>query len=159
MSRWNDSAIDYTDTERIREALVGRSIVGQEVEGSDYRKVITFTLDDGTKLRAHATDGGCACSNGCFTVNTEVTASGTILGVEMEERASGYRYNHESGAYEHFEDEPVEPRSIRDGSAVIRLFIYDELGKHTLVTSKGGDNGYYGWGYYLTIDDIEEAAA
>ena len=36
----------------------------------------------------------------------------------------------------------------------IRLFVYDELGKHTLIQSEGSDNGYYGWGYYLSVEEV-----
>lgn len=150
-SQWDADAIGYDDTKTLSDALVGRSVVATRSEGSGYHQVISFILDDGSTLKAHAADGGCACSNGCFTVdNPDDVIGATILGVEVQEVAQAYDY--EAGDYV---EKSVAPRSIRDGSATIRLFVYTELGKKTLVESEGGDNGYYGWGYHLTVDKKE----
>lgn len=141
VSKWDAEAIQYTDVDKLREILVGRSITSTLSEGSEYDRVLSFVLDNGSILKAHAADGGCACSNGCFSVDNPDRVTGTILNVEIEEIERRYSDD----------DKPVTPGSLSDGEAVIRLFVYDELGKHTLVQSEGGDNGYYGWGYHLSL--------
>lgn len=140
--RWDAEAIEYTDAEKIKAALVGRSIVSTLSEGSDYDRVLTFVLDDGTALKAHAADGGCACSNGCFSVEPGNVVKGTITNVEVKEYASDYDDN----------EAPVELGKNTSESGVIRIFVYAELGEQMLVESKGGDNGYYGWGFWLSVD-------
>ncbi len=141
VSKWDAEAIQYTDVDKLREILVGRSITSTLSEGGEYDRVLSFVLDNGSILKAHAADGGCACSNGCFSVDNPDRVTGTILNVEIEEIERSYSND----------DKPVTPGSLSDGEAVIRLFVYDELGKHTLVQSEGGDNGYYGWGYHLSL--------
>jgi hypothetical protein len=148
-NRWDEAAIEYTDTDRIRTALVGRAIVGTSVEGTDYDRVISFHLDDGTQLKAHATDGGCGCSNGCFSVAPGNTVRGTITNVEVKEFATDWSSDPER---------EIEPGSISDGSATIKIFVYGELGEQLLVSSEGGDNGYYGWGFWLSVEKPEQAA-
>lgn len=134
MNRWDNAAIEYTDAAKIKSALVGRSIVTTISEGQDTDRVLSFVLDDGTVLKAHATDGGCACSNGCFTVAPVNVIKGTITNVEVREFRQTW-----DGA----EGEQIEPGSDRDGSAVIRVFVYADLGEQVLVESEGSDNGYY----------------
>lgn len=142
MNRWDDDAIDYNEVERIRAALVGRSIVSTLSEGTDYERVLSFVLDDGSTLKAHATDGGCACSNGCFSVEPGNVVRGTITNVDVEEWVESWSDD---------KSQRVEPGSIRDGSAKINLFVYTDLGEHLLVESEGNDNGYYGWGFWLSV--------
>jgi len=144
MNRWDNAAIEYTDVEKIRAALVGKSIVSTLSEGADVNRVLSFVLDDGTILKAHATDGGCACSNGCFTVEPVSAVRGTITNVDVKEY---------SQTWDGTEGEPVEPGSMSDGSAVIRIFVYSDLGEQILMQSEGGDNGYYGWGFWLSVHE------
>lgn len=142
-----DNPIDYTEVEKIKAALVGRTITNTLSRGQDYDRVVSFVLDDGTVLNAHAQDGGCGCSNGCFTVEPGNNIRGTITNVEVQEIASVYDYD----SHQDVEGE-VEPGSVSDGQATINVFVYTDLGQHTLVTSEGGDNGYYGWGFWLSVD-------
>ena len=142
MNRWDEGAVEYHDVAALKKALVGRSIVSTLSEGWGVDRVLTFVLDDGTLLRAHATHGGCACSNGCFTVEPGTTVRGTITNVEVEELAENWDTR---GA------QPVTPGSVSDGEATIRVFVYGELGKALLVESQGGDNGFYGWGFWLSV--------
>lgn len=142
MNRWDTGAIEYTDVDQIRAALIGRQIVSTLSEGADYDRVLSFVLDDGTVLKAHATDGGCACSNGCFTVEPGNVVKGTITNVEVKEQVQSW-----DGA----EGDEVTPGSLSDGSAVIRVFVYADLGEQLLLSSEGGDNGYYGWGFWLSV--------
>ncbi|QNJ55925.1 hypothetical protein SEA_RASPUTIA_35 [Microbacterium phage Rasputia] len=139
----------------------------------EYDRVLLFRLSGGMTLRAHAHDGGCGCSNGCFTVDIaeEVRAKllgATILSVEVEERNLDYRrltpedpgYDAEKdaasriGQWAYVEGDLRGPDSSDDDSARIRVFVYTDLvpERQPLVTSEGGDNGYYGWGFHWSVD-------
>jgi len=148
MNRWDNDAIEYNEVDKIREALVGRSIVSTLSEGTDYERVLSFVLDDGTVLKAHATDGGCACTNGCFTVAPGSVVRGTITNVEVKEYETDFDGNaaREVALGEH-------PDSGR-----VNLFVYTDLGEHVLIESEGGDNGYYGWGFWLSVVKPEVSA-
>lgn len=143
--RWDADAIEYTDVDAIKTALVGRQIVGREGDGGDYPEKIRYLLDDGTALVASAADGGCACSNGCFDVQHQNDVSGTILNVEVREVTDQWEN----------QPRPVQLGSISDGSGKISVFVYTELGEHLLLTPEGGDNGYYGWGFWLNVERPE----
>lgn len=146
--RYDNESIEYTDEDALKAALIGRSIKDTFSTGHGYSEVITFVLDDGTHLKAHAQDGGCACSNGCFDVTAVDSIKGTILNVEVAEFANVW--DRDSREYR---DGEIEPGSISDGSSTIRIFVYTDLiGKATLVESTGGDNGYYGWGFWLSVE-------
>jgi hypothetical protein len=155
MNKWDAEAIQYTDVEKLKASLVGRSIVSTVSEGIDYSRVLSFVLDDGSILKAHATDGGCACNNGCFTVEPGNVVQGTILNVDLEEEAETFDWDADGDQYV---KRLIEPGSISDGSATIRVFVYSELGKQVLVSSEGGDNGYYGWGFWLSVQAPEVSA-
>lgn len=143
MNRWDTAAIEYTDVESIRKALIGRSVVHTLGSGGDYPSKVIFVLDDGTRLTAHATDGGCACSNGCFDIRPGNVPRGVITNVVVRESVETWSDDSRK---------PVEPGSVSDGSGVIELFVYADLGEQVLVTSRGKDNGHYGWGFWLSVE-------
>lgn len=143
MNRWDEAAIEYTEVAKIKEALVGRTIVSTIGSGGDYPAQVKFVLDDGSILTAHATYGGCACSNGCFSVKPENVVRGTILNAEVREEVE---------TWDEDASRPVTPGSVSDGSAKISVFVYTDLGEHLLLSSEGGDNGYYGWGFWLNVE-------
>lgn len=149
MERWDKGAFEYTDVQQIKDALVGKSIVSTLSAGSGLDRVLTFVLDDGSLLKAHATDGGCACTNGCFTVEPGNVVRGTITNVELEELADSWD---SSGRV------AVAPGSVSDGEAHINVFVYSDLGRQLLLSSEGGDNGYYGWGFWLSVEKPEVSA-
>lgn len=154
MERWHEGAIEYSNLDDIKKALVGRSITNTISEGSGYERVLSFVLDDGSVLKAHATDGGCCCTNGCFTIEPGSAVRGTIMNVELSELVEDYDYK----SHEYVKRE-VEPGSTGDGSAKIRLFVYTDLeDKALLIESEGADNGYYGWGFWLSVHAQKEAA-
>jgi hypothetical protein len=143
MERWDSEAIEYTDVDSIRKVLIGRSVVQTLGSGGDYPSKVIFVLDDSTRLTAHATDGGCACSNGCFDVRPGNVPRGVITNVALRESVETWNEEH---------PKPVEPGSVSDGTGIIEVFVYAELGEQVLVTSRGGDNGYYGWGFWLSVE-------
>ena len=127
--------ITYNDVEALKKILVGKRIVGSRkgTRSDAYDPdldFIEFILDDGTVLEARATDGGCSCSNGCWSVENSVLpdAESIITNVECAEDADEWGY-----------------------SATLRLSVYADDVKTELVKSEGGDNGYYGWGYALFV--------
>lgn len=152
----------------------------RELSGWDDLDVIEYTLDDGTVLSAYETDGGCACSNGCFSVelgeDTERRLIGaTIMSVRTEERLED-----SYGAI----DDPDKVKVFVDGegeggygSAEMFVFVYTDLhppvariGETStgepvtseqdplpLVSSAGSDNGYYGWGFGLRVRRVAPA--
>jgi hypothetical protein len=135
--------IRYDDETKLAEVLVGRRIVeirkGKTPPDEDWYRSgamdqIEYVLDDGTVLEARETDGGCGCSNGCWSVAApDVAPDQVITSVETVEELDG------------------EWSSHGDGEATLRLFVYADQVKTELVTSQGGDNGCYGWGYALYV--------
>lgn len=167
--------IGYDDATTLRALLTGQRIVAiNETTGKalhkaeapaddyywggrgEYDKVIEYHLAGGVVLRAHAHDGGCACSNGCFTVDVSDEArrkliGATIMNVSVEERTSDYDWESGRDIEKVIVDGHGETPS--DGSSTIQVFAYlpglDE--RTVLVESAGGDNGYYGWGFHFSI--------
>lgn len=124
-------SLEYNDVEQMKQVLVGRRIVSTKATDLDtYRGQIEFTLDDGHVFVAEEADGGCACSNGCFNVANPETTDQVITDVQ-------------------FVEEPESP--VTDYLATLRLFVYADQIKTELVRSQGTDNGYYGWGYHVTV--------
>ncbi len=147
--------------------------LGYNYDGrGDLSKVIEYHLDDGSILRAHAADGGCACSNGCFTVDIsdvirERLIGATIMNVQTEEVASEYKQveDPETGQMVWSEVEVPGKEIDHDSGGFLRLFVYADLAESSgqsgtgeaeeklpMVESAGADNGYYGWGYHITIE-------
>ena len=163
MDRWSKGAIDYSEVDRWKEALVGRKILNTVSDGEGFSRVLSFVLDDGTVLRAHATDGGCGCANGCFSVKPGNVTRGTIMNVAVKEHQLDYDYYDDNkGAKREIEPgsiqdakREIEPGSIQDGSSQISVFVYtemnDEIAERVLVESEGRDNGYYGWGFWFDV--------
>lgn len=109
--------IVYDDVEELKSVLVGQKITeitettgaalerderrrnGQDADSyyygrsGTYDRVLEYHLSNGATLRAHARDGGCACSNGCFSVDIDDETrskiiGATIMNVSTEERTS-----------------------------------------------------------------------
>lgn len=134
--------VTYYDVQALTGVLVGRRIVSTrkgKTHDEDYpwdngRDRIEYVLDDGTVLEARETDGGCGCSNGCWSVaGPDLVPDQVITSVEVAEELDGEWSTH------------------GDGEATLRLFVYADTVKTELVTSQGEDNGYYGWGYALFV--------
>lgn len=129
----SEKTIEYDDIDAIRGVLEGRKIVSSEHKNlGSYNGTIRFTLDNGTVLVASEADGGCACENGCFTLEKPEIPDNVITRVEFAESKGGWGEGH------------------------IEIFVFTESGKFTIIDSEGSDNGYYGWGYTLHIEEIEE---
>jgi hypothetical protein len=128
--------IDYNDEKALTALLVGRRIIETrhtKVRDRSWRgdlDAIQFVLDDGQVLEVQEADGGCACSNGCWSVeNPETAPTSVITRVEVID----------------------EKHDTYGESATLRMFVYIDQIKTELVRSEGGDNGYYGWGYNVVV--------
>lgn len=149
MNRWDEGAFEYTDVAKLKSALVGRSILSILSEGDYEERTLSFVLDDGTVLRAHSGEGCGGCGNGWFPVNLGRQVTGTIMNVRVGEEEITYTN------YPEFETEAIKPGSITDGESRIRVYVYTELEEGVLIESEGGDNGYYGWGFWLDVQGVQ----
>jgi hypothetical protein len=135
--------IAYDNTDELKNLLVGHRIVSvtkgtrAQIDPDDWNgslEAFTYTLDNGVELIAAGTDGGCACSNGCFTLTEGALPDNAITNVEV---AEDYSYG-----------------SQQVGAATIRMFVYSGDEKTELFSSSGGDNGYYGWGHAIYAQEV-----
>lgn len=134
--------IEYNDIDSLKSLVVGHRIVKADkgVRGDwvpdSYDgglPAIRYELDNGAAFVASDTDGGCACSNGCFEITaSETLPESVITDVEQIE----------------------ESDSEWSESANIRLFVYSAGIKTELFHSYGGDNGYYGWGHNIYVEAV-----
>lgn len=94
----------------------------------------TLRLDNGVTLELPDTDGGCACSAGCYDLTALNGVDNIITKVEFANDPAGdddYPYR-ETGAY--------------------RIFVFADNQKVNLATWEGSDgNGYYGTGYSILV--------
>lgn len=112
--------------------FVGRRIVEAEaVPEPKYGKPGgTLTLDDGTRLTIVGNEGGCACSNGDYTVTQLNTFDNIITAVEVKEDEDEY-----------------------GGTGNVSLFVYSEgIDGVEVITTEGTDNGYYGTGFWIRVE-------
>jgi hypothetical protein len=140
--------------DRLRELLVGKSIVTAEVldesPGEDsYATGPTgvLTLSDGTALKVWGNDGGCACSAGCYPLSHLAACENVITNVQVEERPDGddvpCRTCGKDYCYEHGE-----------GDGYYRVFVFAIDERINVASFDGSDgNGYYGTGWWLSVQD------
>ena len=126
--------IDYNATDALKAVVVGHRITSREEVQEGGLASIRFTLDNGVILEAREAEGGCACSNGCWSVQSDgPLPESVITDVEVVD----------------------EPDKYGGESATLRMFVFSADQRFELVTSEGGDNGYYGWGYHVFVHRAE----
>lgn len=128
----SDHEIRYDNVGELKKLLVGHRIVKIEESMYEGNDAIRFTLDNNVQLIAVEAHGCGGCYNGWWPVNTSAKPGGVIMNVEIDEVDGD------------------------GGLTEIKCFIYTELGKQTLIESEGTDNGYYGWGYYLYVEEVQQ---
>lgn len=127
---------DYDDSkvneQAIRELLIGRKVVEvTKHEGNPYYEAKSYiTLDNGTVLEIEGNSGCGGCSEGHYSVDELNTVDNAIMSVEFEQGETLGEW----GEIDAF-----------------RIFVYAENEKIKLLEVTGGDNGYYGTGYYVTV--------
>lgn len=137
--------------ERLRELLVGKSIVSAEIRDEspeDWTAGPTgyLTLSDGTVLKVWGNDGGCGCSAGCYPLTALNACKNVITNVQVEERP--------------VDDDAVcwtcgEESWFCDHEGYYRIFVLafgvDE--RINVASFEGSDgNGYYGTGWWLSVE-------
>jgi hypothetical protein len=133
---YRESDIDYSETDRIRETLIGRTVtkVADDV----------LLLDDGTRLTIHANQGCGGCSAGWYELRElNDCPINAIMAVEFEhvEEVSGY----DPERHEYVED--------RYRPEAYRVFVLAADERIKLLEVDGSDgNGYYGTGYWIMVE-------
>lgn len=118
--------LSHYDTERIKQTLIGRTVVKVDQH--------TVKLDNGVTLEFPDTDGGCSCSSGCYDV-TELNGIDNVI-TKVE-----------------FVDSPDDDDSERGG--FYQIFVFADNQRINLVTYEGTDgNGYYGTGYNIVVRPV-----
>lgn len=115
---------DNDDHAAVEELLMGRT-----VEVLDPH---TIRLDNGVVLELPDTDGGCACSAGCYDLTALNSVPNIITRVEFVDDPAG-------------DDYPT-------GGGVYQIFVYAAEQRINLATWEGSDgNGWYGTGYAIHV--------
>lgn len=130
MSRDHVYNPDESDWESI---LVGRRIIGAEIEGDDARVL----LDDGTQFRVRGNEGCGGCSSGWYAVTHISTVDNIITAVRLETDPT------------HDTDD-----CWAEESYVYHVFVITGNDEIEMLTVEGSDgNGYYGTGYDLILSE------
>lgn len=141
--------------DELRPLLVGKKIVAARI--ADERPdswmmgpVGYLDLDDGTTLKVWGNDGGCACSAGCYPLESLNACDNIITNVEVEARPGGddvpcytcgdswcWNRDHETRSDGHY-----------------RIFVYAEDVRINVASFEGTDgNGWYGTGFWVEVSD------
>ena len=139
--------------ERLRELLVGRSIVSAAVvdekpEPYTAGPTGTLTLSDGTVLKVWGNEGCCGCSAGWYELSALNAPGGVITNVEVDEKPD--------------EDYGTCPECKAEGRGWdydcphrgwYRVFVVTADERTMLASFEGSDgNGYYGTGWWLRVE-------
>ena len=120
----------YDDTDALREAMFGRSVVSVQIDDDDYSPEGRVLLDDGTELILHGNDGGCSCGGGDYALTrlNDMPING-ITNVEIDvDEHDGY-------------------------SLTYRIFVLAQDQRFELAAFEGNDgSGYYGTGFWFTVN-------
>lgn len=101
----------------------------------------TLRLDDGTVLELPDTDGGCACSAGCYDLKVLNGVDNVITSVE-------------------FLDDPTGDDYPEDAAGTYSIFVFAGDQRVNLATWEGSDgNGYYGTGYRIEVRRLASVEA
>lgn len=123
--------VEHSQTERISALLLGRKVT----KVNDH----IVQLDNGMVLEFPNTDGGCACSAGCYDVTALNSVDNVITNVEFD-YSPGVDYG--------------------DGEGHYKIFVFCGDDRINLVTYEGDDgSGYYGTGFTLYVTVPEQQAA
>ena len=122
------------DEAAIADVLIGRRITEAEKGSFDYpggRAEGRLVLDNGTVLYLTGNDGGCACSAGCYPLESVAAVDNIITSARIEASPEG---------------DDIE------GEGVYRIFVIADAVEINVAEFVGSDgNGYYGTGFSLTV--------
>ena len=122
----------HDDTDDLRAALFGRSVVSVQTDEDDYNPEGRVLLDDGTELILQGNEGGCSCGGGDYALTrlNDMPINGiTNVEVDVEKIGSGTRLTY-------------------------RIFVLAQDERFELATFDGDDgSGYYGSGFWFTVKE------
>lgn len=146
---------DMPSEARLRELLVGKSIVSAELrdERPDPHTAGPtgfLTLSDGTVLKVWGNEGGCSCEAGDYPLTNLNGCENVITNVTVEEQPAGYEIAcavcGETGCWTH-----------EDTNGFYRIFVWAEEERVNIASFEGHDgNGHYGTGWWLTVETDTE---
>lgn len=123
--------IAHWEEDKLRDVLVGRKIVGAELNEEGWNPEGVLTLDDGTILVLEGNEGGCACSSGDYFLKSVATVDNIITNVTI------YR-------------DPAE--DYGDGEGVYAIYVIADNEQVNVARFEGDDgNGYYGTGFSIHV--------
>jgi len=138
------------DAERLKELLVGRSIVEARISEDDGRfktgwPVGYLTLSDGTRLKVEGNLGGCSCGAGNYPLTHLASVENIITNVFVEEHRVG-DYTAEREGWDDYDGEDWTAQGY------FRIFVIAADERINVASFEGDDgNGWYGTGWYLTV--------
>ena len=122
----------HDDTDALREALFGRSVVSVQTDEDDYSPEGRVLLDDGTELILQGNEGGCSCGGGDYALTrlNDMPING-ITNVEVDVEKIG-----------------------SDTRLTYRIFVLAQDQRFELAAFEGDDgSGYYGSGFWFTVKE------
>ena len=121
----------HDDTDALREALFGRSVVSVQIGDDDCSPEGRVLLDDGTELILQGNEG-CSCGGGDYALTrlNDMPINGiTNVEVDVEEIGSDTRLTY-------------------------RIFVLAQDQRFELAAFEGDDgSGYYGTGFWFTVKE------
>ena len=122
----------HDDTDDLRAALFGRSVVSVQTDEDDYSPEGRVLLDDGTELILQGNEGGCSCGGGDYALTrlNDMPING-ITNVEVDVEKIG-----------------------SDTRLTYRIFVLAQDQRFELAAFEGDDgSGYYGSGFWFTVKE------
>ena len=126
-----EAATDGEDGEAVSALLVGRRIVGVDMEAA------TLTLDSGTVLTVMPNDGGCTCGAGDYELRSLAECDNAITSVTVEQADL---------------DTDIAGHLYEAGER-LTIFVYAAglLRVPAVVVEGDEGNGYYGRGFRIAV--------
>ncbi len=122
----------HDDTDALREALFGRSVVSVQIGDDDYSPEGRVLLDDGTELILQGNEGGWSCGGGDYALTrlNDMPINGiTNVEVDVEKIGSGTRLTY-------------------------RIFVLAQDQRFELAAFEGDDGSDdYGSGFWFTVKE------
>ena len=117
--------------EQMKQLLLYRKIV--KVEEIDDQTAL-ITLDNGTKIKTVGNDGCAGCGNGWYYLKELNNCDNVVTNVECV----------------------IEESDKYSEGEIYKIFVYAEDNKINLLSYEGRDNGYYGTGYDVYVEFVEQ---
>lgn len=140
------------DVERLRELLVGKSIISAEIKDESPEAwhggpTGFVTLSDNTVLKLWGNEGGCSCSAGDYPITSLNGCENVITNVEVVDHPAGDDISCricDKGWCEHY--------GAPENQGYYKIFVFALEDRVNLASFERSDgNGYYGTGWWLEV--------